>query len=299
MYYISEDIFDLAYKKSLMYVINEGKDVAPRGFNTLELSPFILQLTNPRTRLIQNPSRKINLGLNLTEYLTIIGADDSVDPFLQLAPNMIRFSDDGRVFRGAYGPRLRKYKGDQFKYIIENLKSDYNSRQAVMTIFDPNLDFIKTKDVPCTINFHFLLRNDKLKMNVYMRSNDAMLGHAIDVFNFTMIQEIIATELGVDVGEYNHFVGSFHLYENDIEKAEKIIDEKNYSSFEMNKMDGGLVWAEKTYENLFKNNKKWTLNKYWINIEKAIITQLNIKNKKEVDLIFDDNAFKNYFENKI
>ena len=299
MYYISEEIFDEAYRKSLMYIIDEGKNVSPRGFNTLELSPFILQLHNPRTRLIQNSARKINLGLNLIEYLVIVGADDNVDPFLNLAPNMIRFSDDGRIFRGAYGPRLRKYKGDQFKYVIENLKSDYNSRQAVMTIFDPGLDFIKTKDVPCTINFHFLLRNDKLKMNVYMRSNDAMLGHAIDVFNFTMIQETIATELGVDVGEYNHFVGSFHLYESDLEKAEKIILEQNIISCEMNKMDGGLAWAEKTYENLFKNKNKWTLNKYWCNIEKAINSQINIKNKKEVDLIFDDNAFKNYFENKI
>ena len=299
MYYISEEIFDEAYRKSLMYIIDEGKNVSPRGFNTLELSPFILQLHNPRTRLIQNSARKINLGLNLIEYLVIIGADDNVDPFLNLAPNMIRFSDDGRIFRGAYGPRLRKYKGDQFKYVIENLKSDYNSRQAVMTIFDPGLDFIKTKDVPCTINFHFLLRDNKLKMNVYMRSNDAMLGHAIDVFNFTMIQETIATELGVDVGEYNHFVGSFHLYESDLEKAEKIISEQNIISYEMNKMDGGLTWAEKTYENLFKNKNKWTLNKYWCNIEKAINSQINIKNKKEVDLIFDDNAFKNYFENKI
>lgn len=291
--------FDNGYRDSLDLLLRHGEKVSPRGLNTIELSPFTFTLKDPRTRLIQNPERKINLGLNLVEYLVIIGADDNVEPFTQLAPNMIRFSDDGRVFRGAYGPRLRKYKGDQFKKVIDNLKSDSSSRQAIMTIYDPALDYTITKDVPCTVNFHFLLRNDKLRMNVYMRSNDAMLGHPIDIFNFTMIQETIATELGVDVGDYNHMVGSFHLYESDIEKAEKIISNVNYPEVKMNRMEGGLAWAEKTYENLFKNKQKWALNDYWIQIEKAIEAQLNIKNKKEVEINFTDNSFKNYFERKL
>ena len=46
-----------------------------------------------------------------------------------------------------------------------------------------------------------------------MRSNDAFLGLPHDVFCFTMLQEIVARTLSIEVGNYKHVVGSLHLYE--------------------------------------------------------------------------------------
>ena len=46
-----------------------------------------------------------------------------------------------------------------------------------------------------------------------MRSNDAYVGLPNDIFAFTMIQELVARSLGVEVGPYKHLVGSLHLYE--------------------------------------------------------------------------------------
>ena len=42
-----------------------------------------------------------------------------------------------------------------------------------------------------------------------------------DVFAFTMLQEIMARSLGVEVGTYKHAVGSLHLYEDDRQKAQQ------------------------------------------------------------------------------
>ncbi len=220
MFSVESNNFDDGYKQSLKLLLNNGVDVNPRGLKTLELSPFCFTLTNPKARLVFNIVRNANLGFNILEFLSIIAGDNSVEKLSSLAKNVSQFSDDGKVFRGAYGPRL-KY---QFDNIINKLKEDKDSRQAIMTIFDPMLDFVETKDVPCTVMFHFLIRDNKLNMNVYMRSNDAMLGHVIDVFTFTMIQEIIANELSIELGEYNHFVGSFHLYSKDIKKAKEILN---------------------------------------------------------------------------
>ena len=44
--------------------------------------------------------------------------------------------------------------------------------------------------------------------------NDAYIGLAHDIFAFTMLQELMARSLGVDVGPYRHSIGSLHLYDS-------------------------------------------------------------------------------------
>ena len=328
MYTIEHEIFDYGYQSSLKLLLDKGTIVEPRGLKTIELSPFCFTLKNPRNRIIYNEVRNINLGFNILEFLSMVIGDDRVEMLAALTPNIKQFSDDGKVFRGAYGPRLRslsymdkwelklsdtpiEYKIDQFQEVIHKLKTDKDSRQAIMTIFDPTKDYVKTKDVPCTVMFHFMIRDNKLNMNVYMRSNDAMLGHVIDVFSFTMIQELIANELNCELGEYNHIAGSFHLYEKDIEKAKRIIDNVNFDTYEMPKMIGGLNNAEETFKsfddlfhpekyiNIFKERK---LNPYWNDLLLVMKYQLQIKRKEtdKVDLKqFHSEIYKKYFERKL
>jgi thymidylate synthase len=302
---IETDLFDVGYVRTLLLLMQDGKKVSPRNINTVELSPFTLKLENPWTRLIQNTARNTNLGLNIVEFLAVIGGDNRTKLFEKISPSVIKFSDNSKTFRGGYGPRLRSKKNDQFIKVIEKLKSDKDSRQAIMTIFDPRIDYVETKDVPCTVMFHFMIRKNKLNMNVYMRSNDVILGHVIDVFVFTMIQEVIANELGIEMGEYNHIVGSLHLYETDFEKANKIIEESNIEIYEMPKMQYGLAHAENLYAKLF--NKKRFQNDfsevdYWNNLELAYKYQLLCKNKKykKIDINnFTDEIYIRYFERKL
>src|SRR5438034_7399290 len=58
-----------------------------------------------------------------------------------------------------------------------------------------------------------------------MRSNDAYWGLPHDIFSFTMLQEILARDLSVEVGTYKHAVGSLHLYEPTIDAARRFLGE--------------------------------------------------------------------------
>src|SRR5690606_23614249 len=97
-------------------------------------------------------------------------------------------------------------------------------RQCVVSLWTPH-DLVmsamkskqRPKDIPCTLTWKFYARNGKLNMCVDMRSNDLVLGMPYDIFAFTCIQRLIANELGVDVGDYVHTVGSLHLYEKHYE----------------------------------------------------------------------------------
>ena len=70
-----------------------------------------------------------------------------------------------------------------------------------------------------------MIRHDKLYMFTNMRSNDVFSGLPHDVFSFTMLQEIMARALSVELGNYKHAVGSLHLYEKDRDAAQQFLDE--------------------------------------------------------------------------
>jgi len=82
-------------------------------------------------------------------------------------------------------------------------------------------------------------------MMTSMRSNDAFIGLPHDVFTFTMLQEILSRQLGVEPGGYRHFVGSLHLYERHWEKARQLVAEGWQSMAQvMPPMPDGDPWPE-------------------------------------------------------
>lgn len=215
---ISEIHADKLYQETLRFIDTLGCLTQPRGFSCIELSPFHIRLTNPLNNIVSNPLRKINKAFAAAELTWILQGRNDVEYLDQFNSKIKQFSDDGVTFFGAYGP---KYV-DQVDYIIQTLKRDPWSRQAVMTIWRENPP--PTKDVPCTVMFHFLQRPlGVLNLIVYMRSQDCWLGLPYDLHNFTCIQIIVAYILNLRVGVFDLMQGSLHAYEQDMPKIRELI----------------------------------------------------------------------------
>ena len=145
-----------------------------------------------------------------------------------------RMSDDEATVNSNYGDRIQyafcEYSGstfNQLKMVEELLSKDPNSRQAVIHIKQArNLIAYPTKDVNCTVCLQFFIREGKLYMTTYMRSNDLWMGFPNDVFQFTCIQIYLAMRLGVKLGSYTHIAGSLHLYDRDYKTSLKNIEEE-------------------------------------------------------------------------
>src|SRR5260370_19833910 len=106
------------------------------------------------------------------------------------------------------------------------MRHEFSTRRAVMSIFDPAVDFIDSKDIPCNNWIHWLVRDDRLHMNVAVRSNDIMWGFSgINAFEWSVLHELMATWLNVDVGEITFFASSFHLYERHEQRARAIVEQ--------------------------------------------------------------------------
>ncbi|WBB47318.1 thymidylate synthase [Verrucosispora sp. WMMA2044] len=201
-------------------VLLNGRVVCPRDLTTTEVIGAHLCLTNPRRRLVDVPPvRVINPAFAVAEALWILSGSDA--PWIFDYNDRLRIYADDGVLRGAYGPRLRRWDGqiDQLDAVRQQLLRDRDSRRGVIQLYDPSRDHRGYRDVPCTLGYRFFIRDGRLIMHTSMRSQDLWLGFPYDIFTTTLIHELMAGWLGVELGEYHHHVDSLHLYADNAEAA--------------------------------------------------------------------------------
>lgn len=244
--------------KSSRLLLDYGVARETRGKKCYELpEPFMFKIIEPTARLVTILERKWNVTLPYAESLWLVSGRNDMEFIAHYLSRMSDFSDDGQYMRAGYGPRLRAFDGncqdyqiskpiyakthvvDQFKYVVDCFGKDSNTRRAVINIddtlkdeFDINGILKETKDIPCTRLLHFL-RNGmtgKLDLTVYMRSNDMLWGaSAVNIFNFTFMQEYFSSILGMEIGNYYHIANNFHYYEDKREMLEAIASVRDYS----------------------------------------------------------------------
>lgn len=242
MYYVADTLDDLLARILPRLAKTKAKVRASRG-ETREMVGVLLKLRNPRARLSRSET-KGHIFSCLGELSWYLSGSNKVKFISYYIPKYKEESEDKVTVHGAYGPRLYpEGRIDQITNIIEILKAKPTTRRAVIQLFESGDIINRKKDVPCTCTLHFLLRKNRLHAVVNVRSNDAFKGLPHDIFAFTMLQEIIARSVGVDIGEYIHQVGSLHLYDNDLARVSKYRDEGWQSTTKpMPPMPEGSPW---------------------------------------------------------
>jgi thymidylate synthase len=199
-----EGYFDVLAK-----LFAKGKRQPSRNGETLEVEDLIVEVEYPEYNAPDGVRPGYNFTIGLVEGLQLLAGISDSGLTAEIQPQFRAYMDDGK-FWGAYGPRTV----DQFPIITERLRADADTRQAVITLWDPEFDAQGgKKDHPCTTAFFFLVRNGALNMKVVMRSVDLYWGLPYDVTQFALVQLSLARVLGLAVGTYTHHGVSAHLYE--------------------------------------------------------------------------------------
>lgn len=233
------DNFQKAYYGILKDVLETGNKVTVRSLNMIEKIPYYFEIKNPADRLLNIKCRKNIRRYIFGELLWYLSGRDDVEFIAKYSKLWPRLSDDGIHNNSAYGKYIFGYMpvkgwgvnyGDelngvkqQWEFVKEVLRKDPYSRQAVIHI--KPVQMYETKDVTCTFMLHFFIRDNKLDLITTMRSNDLLFGTTYDVFMFTFLQELMAAELGVELGTYKHFTSNMHIYEKDMEVINNILNE--------------------------------------------------------------------------
>lgn len=280
-----DDLLRGVYKK-LLVSKNRAK---PRRGNIFEEAGVLLEIKNPRARLSRTESRGKVFSC-LGELLWYLSGTNGLEFIRYYIPRYEDDSEDGKTIYGGYGPRLFNSRGqDQVANVLRLLKDNPASRKAVIQLFDSADLAVPRKEIPCTCTLQFMIRKKRLDMVTHMRSNDAYLGLPHDVFCFTMLQEILARSLAVELGTYKHLVGSLHLYENDIVGASQYLDEGwQPLNVSMPSMPVGDPWPAikillKAESDIRSNIQidlgKLGLDPYWADLARLLQIYRHYKNK--------------------
>ena len=222
-FFSAETLDDLLHMVA-QSVLTEGSSIEPTKGPAVELAGVILELTNPLARISRTESRG-KLFSCLGELMWYLAKSNDL-AFIEYYISGYRQSADGDEIFGGYGPRLFDWNGiNQFKNVRGLLDKNPDSRRAVIQLFAAQDIWEPHKDVPCTCTLQFMIRDGRLNLITHMRSNDIFLGLPHDLFCFTMLQEIMARDLGVKIGTYKHMVGSLHLYCADVPEMECFLGE--------------------------------------------------------------------------
>jgi thymidylate synthase len=207
------------YVDLVQHVLRYGEEVAPRGMKTREIEDATIFIDDVYNTLPLKVGRNPVPGIGAVEACQLLSGTSFPETVIAVGPQFKNYAEDNGMFHGSYGTRTR----GQYAHVVQKLTNDTDSRQAVVTIWSPDLDNKPGKrDYPCTVLHQFRIRNNRLNMSVYMRSNDVWLGAAYDFFQFTRLQIAMASVLGIEPGKYAHHVGSLHIYEQHYGAAEQL-----------------------------------------------------------------------------
>ncbi len=127
------------------------------------------------------------------------------------------FLHDGK-FAYTYSERI----GTQVQEVIDLLTKTRYSRHGIINIYNPDIDGQRregTVRVPCTMHYLFLVRKeglfDRMHMIYNIRSNDYSTHFPYDLVLARMLQEYVASAVGVEVGDFIYQGGSMHIFKKD------------------------------------------------------------------------------------
>lgn len=254
-----------AWKKATIMLLEKNNTLASRTGDVYEILHTFITIENPRQKWIYDRIPPISIGYALAELVWIMNGEERADVINSWNPGLPKYAGTGELYYGAYGKRIRSHFGfDQLEKGYYALQNVPESRQVVVQIYDTKVDFPiengrpRNEDIPCNICSLLKVRDGKLEWSQIMRSNDVLLGMPYNFVQFTGLQEVLAGWLGLEVGSYNHYSDSLHLYCHDVSKIgigqESEIE--NHDSLSVSKNESEKLFREiyKRMINLTKGN---------------------------------------------
>ena len=170
-------------------------------------------------------TKKLHLRSIIIELLWFLKGDTNI---AYLKDNGVRIWDEWADENGdlgpVYGKQWRSWATpdgrviDQISTLVENLKTNPNSRRHIVTAWNP-ADVDDMALPPCHCLFQFFVADGKLSCQLYQRSADVFLGVPFNIASYALLTLMVAKVVGLQPGEFVHTFGDAHLYLNHLDQA--------------------------------------------------------------------------------
>jgi len=186
--------------------------------NTKALFNVGFYITDPKDRKIINKERNWKENYAEAEWQWYLSGDKNInalgDIYGKIPQIWYDMADKNGNVNSNYGWQWQRQ--NQIDYVVGLLKSNPDTRQAAISIYDAKEHKNYKHDTPCTYAVQFTIVHNRLDMCVTMRSNDLWYGFCNDQYCFSKLQEMVSKQLNIETGVYYHFAHNMHLYNNKI-----------------------------------------------------------------------------------
>ena len=229
-------------------LVNDAISIPSRNGDCRSLYEFTYRLTDPVKRHLSLTGRKSNIFQLVGETLWVLSGSGKVTGYLEtLMPRAPQYSDDGVVWRAAYGPRLFAY--NQLTDVVKFFERDGKmTRRAVVSIFFPEYDtftqlekvgLTDSKDFSCNnLMYFYVTPDDRFHLKVTNRSNDSVFGQGINITEFSVIQELIFLKVQqihpeLTLGDLTISSNNYHAYDSTVDQVQAVsnIEQRPFVDF--------------------------------------------------------------------
>lgn len=224
--------FAECYQASLIHLTSHGIVNKARGTVSKELLDVALEIEDPSSCFYANETRSSQFKYVAAELLWYYMGRNDVEFISKYAKFWERIQNPDGTVNSAYGNLIFNEKNEhgitQYQWAIQSLMSDSNTRQAILHFNKPVHQHFENKDFVCTMYANLHIRENKLHMSVFMRSNDVILGTPTDVAFFCSLQLQIYSHLlqiypNLELGKFTHIANSYHVYDRHYEMIDKML----------------------------------------------------------------------------
>ena len=142
-----------------------------------------------------------------------------------------RFREGDKQFSHSYMERYwppRDKKGIRYNYgdlnhLIERIDNDPLTRQAYFSVWYPEDQADIGERVPCSLGYHFMIREGKMDLTYHIRSCDIRRHFKNDIYMTIRLAQWVAEKLKtpVELGNMYMWIGSLHCWFNEKEMLKK------------------------------------------------------------------------------
>lgn len=128
-----------------------------------------------------------------------------------------------------YGEYRVNEKLDQVDYLLHQLENNPASRRHITTLWNPD-ELDEMSLTPCVYETQWHVKRGELHLEVRCRSNDMALGNPFNVFQYNVLQRMIAQVTGYKLGNYIYHIGDAHIYSRHVEPVIQQVQGKSFEA---------------------------------------------------------------------
>ncbi len=171
-------------------------------------------------------TKKVHLKSIVHELLWFLKGETNVR---YLRENGVSIWDEWADEKGELGPvygyQWRSWPApdgrhiDQMAKVIEDIGRNPDSRRLIVSAWNV-ADLESMALMPCHAFFQFYVADGRLSCQLYQRSADLFLGVPFNIASYSLLTQMVAQQVGLEVGDFVWTGGDCHLYLNHLEQVD-------------------------------------------------------------------------------